>query len=1299
MKKLLLLAILIMVAAILVAAGWLLYTPSGARFVIGSLSHADGFTLTVGAATGRLADVVELRDTVIRMRDTPLTISAERTRIAWRPAALLRGVMAVDRVGVSGLRIDDDRPPERPPSLVLPHVSNLAAALTASIRELDVESVVYRDRGKETLSIRRCRAAVVWHHGIVSVNRLVLEGRLFSAQGMVEVGLLTPLVRADVSVALQERPGTIESVKLKSALKQAGAAGELRGAVTATATGEGGTARIEGTAAVRRHEIVLSAFTLAHSALAGSITGDAAMLLTKAAPELRLDAALHDVAPGTEKTAHVRMAGTVHGAGTIAAYRGTFDVAVRPRSGKGRPWETAAMAGAFSGSSRALRLEITGGRWLGGTIRGTGDIAWTGGPAVVASIQARDLQPASLSPDWKGVINIDTSLKASRSASSGFSGSAAVVSPRSVLRGRPFSADVRVDFGRGLLRLTRFALQGNGFDIRAGGVLAEKIDYRVNVTDLSGLVPATKGTLAAAGWVRRRDGRFAGSVTGSGGTLAAGNVRMQTIAFTAALGEGKPPALGIDAQAQGLAYKNVVADRARVSVKGSTEAHTITTEMSAGKASAYASLAGGLKEKEWRGTITQLNGRDAAGTWAMESPTTLAVSRQHIAFQAFRVRSTRGESFAASADVVLEPVQGYLDAAWASVDIARAQPFLARGTIRGTTTGQAKVRWPEKSQRRLDARTEFAAEFTDGALKVPVKGSAGALWDAGGLKAVWAADTGNGGKISGQLTAGGAPDLKLPDRGALTASWEGLRLDMLHAWLPSGTAVKGIVAGRLDGTLTSGGIVNVTGQTQVTQGTVAWQPGDGVVTTAIESASGRFTWRGRSLDGRLSVVLGAYGRVEGTFSLPLPARLPAAFMPDGPLSLTVKGEVHEQGMISALMPGTVQEAKGILSVDVATTGTWRQPGLAGTIILRDAGAYLPAAGIRLEKVRAEATLAGDTIHVRQARAESGGGWMEASGDIRVDGGRLLRYQGSARGEGFQVLNLPDIRAYASPAITIQGDPAIFSARGDITIPQMTIYGKMGEDVVRPSSDVVVVDAPAARKKKLPLGVDIRIRVILGEKVSIVASGIDARLAGALDVAVADIDEITARGRISIVEGSYKAYGVRLTITRGNITFVGPADRPILDILAVRKANDVTAGVEVTGSARSPVATLYSNPPMSDQDKLAYVVLGHRLTQGDSTQSSTFLSGAGVFDSGTPTMATETRRRLGLEAPGAQEEAARSALSIGRYLAPGFYVSIGRSLLTNQNVVALRYTLSKHWEVESRLGGVTGMDLFYRIEFE
>jgi translocation and assembly module TamB len=271
------------------------------------------------------------------------------------------------------------------------------------------------------------------------------------------------------------------------------------------------------------------------------------------------------------------------------------------------------------------------------------------------------------------------------------------------------------------------------------------------------------------------------------------------------------------------------------------------------------------------------------------------------------------------------------------------------------------------------------------------------------------------------------------------------------------------------------------------------------------------------------------------------------------------------------------------------------------------------------------------------------------------------------------------------------------------VPRMSIYGRQGDAVIRQSPDIMVVDAPAKKKTTSPIGLDIKVRVVLGDKVLVEGPGFDARLTGALDVEAAGIDQISTRGRIRIVEGGYKAYGIRLVVTRGNINFVGPVDRPTLDILATKKSEDVTAGVQITGTARTPTVSLYSSPPLPDGDKLSYIILGHRLATASSSEASSIAGVAGVFEGGaTPTMTSEARKKLGLGGPPGttpQEEAARSMVSVGKYLTPTFYVGIGRSLLRNENLLTLRYNLSKNWEIESRLGGETGADIFYRIEFD
>ena len=53
--------------------------------------------------------------------------------------------------------------------------------------------------------------------------------------------------------------------------------------------------------------------------------------------------------------------------------------------------------------------------------------------------------------------------------------------------------------------------------------------------------------------------------------------------------------------------------------------------------------------------------------------------------------------------------------------------------------------------------------------------------------------------------------------------------------------------------------------------------------------------------------------------------------------------------------------------------------------------------------------------------------------------------------------------------------------------------------------------------------------------------------------------------IRTVDGTYIAFGQKLTIDRGRVIFDGPPDNPALDVVALRKNLAVEAGIEITGS--------------------------------------------------------------------------------------------------------------------------------------
>ncbi|MGQ9509211.1 MAG: translocation/assembly module TamB domain-containing protein [Thermodesulfobacteriota bacterium] len=235
--------------------------------------------------------------------------------------------------------------------------------------------------------------------------------------------------------------------------------------------------------------------------------------------------------------------------------------------------------------------------------------------------------------------------------------------------------------------------------------------------------------------------------------------------------------------------------------------------------------------------------------------------------------------------------------------------------------------------------------------------------------------------------------------------------------------------------------------------------------------------------------------------------------------------------------------------------------------------------------------------------------------------------------------------------------------------------------------------------------DIQVRLLLGEKVYYRAEGIDVRLRGDLRLNIQDPSKISGIGEINLAQGHYTAYGHRLELIRGRIIFTGgPMENPNLDVLAVRKIKEVQAGVAVTGTFQKPVIRLYSRPSMPDTDILSYIVLGQPLGKGAEAAPSLIQAAGALLSAGESVILQgKLRKMFGLDTldittPPGEGEVSRSMVTIGKYLTPKLYISLGRSLFTDATLVTLRYTLSKRLEIETTTGTESGVTLFYKIEF-
>jgi translocation and assembly module TamB len=146
-------------------------------------------------------------------------------------------------------------------------------------------------------------------------------------------------------------------------------------------------------------------------------------------------------------------------------------------------------------------------------------------------------------------------------------------------------------------------------------------------------------------------------------------------------------------------------------------------------------------------------------------------------------------------------------------------------------------------------------------------------------------------------------------------------------------------------------------------------------------------------------------------------------------------------------------------------------------------------------------------------------------------------------------------------------------------------------------------------------------------------------------------------------GSVQAFGQVLEVTEGGLRFPKiPADNPFIRVRAVRQIYGnpqvKTAGILVEGTVRRPSITAYTDPLTTEERALAMLVTGSDFD---------FEQGVGAIDFGT-------------------------------YIAPRIFVSYGVSLFDQENVLRVRYDLSRGFGVTVTSGEKeSGLDLNYRIE--
>ena len=298
------------------------------------------------------------------------------------------------------------------------------------------------------------------------------------------------------------------------------------------------------------------------------------------------------------------------------------------------------------------------------------------------------------------------------------------------------------------------------------------------------------------------------------------------------------------------------------------------------------------------------------------------------------------------------------------------------------------------------------------------------------------------------------------------------------------------------------------------------------------------------------------------------------------------------------------------------------------------------------------------------------------------------------GEQLPVSVEPFARLTVFPDLQVRYDQQELNIAGRVDVPRGDVTIKsLPESAVDVSDDQVIVGRES-ESRSMPLGMNLVI-VIGEDRVNFNGFGVTGALAGRLRLE----DDMRASGELNLREGRYELYGQDLTIRRAQLLFSGPLDRPFLDIEAVRTVGDVTAGIRLSGLADEPRSEIFSEPAMSQQQALSYLVLGRPLnSESESRAMENAAIGLGL--AGAAPLTRKLGQKVGieelqLEAEGEGEET--SVVASG-YVTDKLSLNYSVGIFEPVSRFALRYDLSQRLFLEAASGLASSLDIFYQREF-
>lgn len=436
--------------------------------------------------------------------------------------------------------------------------------------------------------------------------------------------------------------------------------------------------------------------------------------------------------------------------------------------------------------------------------------------------------------------------------------------------------------------------------------------------------------------------------------------------------------------------------------------------------------------------------------------------------------------------------------------------------------------------------------------------------------------------------------------------------------------------------------------------------------------------------------------------------------PKAPLSGRIAVSLPSLKTMSALL-GPQYVFEGRLAMDLTLAGQIAKPKFSGLLSGDDLAANLLDDEIALTRGIVRIALSENRVDFRQVEFHGVEGTLRILGSIALD---HVNPALSAKivADKFELFATPDKQLSlsgqavlanhdAAGGLAIDGDFKIDHALFDLPA---TSAPKLGDDVViirandelaGAALNLVAPDGERSAGRFLPAA---KIHIDLGRDFRFHGAGADLKLRGKLGVTSEFNQPLHAVGDIRVAQGStYEAFGRKLAIENGYFGFNGPIANPSINVLAMRRNQEVEVGVQVSGTLRMPNARLVSEPNLPDSEKISWLLFGHG--SSDSMNLGQTNTAAAAFALLGGVGGKRIAQTIGLdEFSIGQSEAGLTdpqVANLAKALNERFVLGYEQGLTTAASIFKATWQFSRSWSLTAHTGTLNGIDLLFNRRFD